>query len=99
LERAEEEDGTEERTSGSDELPASAPSTGKISCEREISRNGICGHNVPTCRIPCSKERLFEGAAMEAEGRRPSWLSTEVEVDAMAPNSRSFDPKDLSIER
>jgi hypothetical protein len=36
---------------------------------------------------------------MEAERRLPSSLSTEVEVNAMAPNSRSFDWKDLSIER
>jgi hypothetical protein len=66
LKRAEAEDGTEERTSGSDELPASAPSTGKISREIEI-RNGIGGDNVPTRQIPCSKERPFEGAAMDVE--------------------------------
>jgi hypothetical protein len=43
------------------------PSTGKISLAREI-RNSIGGNNIPTCQIPRSKERLFEGAVMEVEG-------------------------------
>jgi hypothetical protein len=50
----------------SDELTASAPSTGKISREKEI-RNGIGGDDVPTRRIPRLKERPFEGAAMDVE--------------------------------
>jgi hypothetical protein len=50
----------------SDELPASATSTGKISREKEI-RNGIGGDNVPTRRIPRSKEWPFEGAVMDVE--------------------------------
>jgi hypothetical protein len=40
----------------SDELTASAPSTGKNSREKEI-RNRIGGDDVPTHGIPRSKER------------------------------------------
>lgn len=69
----------EERTSESTRWQQTSansrsPSTGKISSrEREI-RNGIGGDDVPTRRIPRSKERPFEGAAMEVERRRPSMV-------------------------
>jgi hypothetical protein len=76
-----------------------APSIEKISIERDQERLG--GDDVPTRRIPRSKERPLdpkERRWRRNEGGHP-WLSAEVKVDAMGPNSRSFDRKDLSIER
>jgi hypothetical protein len=70
-------------------------------CNSFDRRNGIGGDDVPTRQIPQSKERPLDPKERRwrwNEGGHP-WLSAEVEVDAMAPNSRSFDRKDLAIER
>jgi hypothetical protein len=92
--------GGQKRSRGSDgsKLPLLQLERSLSSLEREI-RNGIGGEERPFERAAMDADKRRQNRRRERGRRRRKGVVGGGRSDAMAPNSRSFDRKDLSIER